>query len=176
MEKPVATHVPYRSIQFMAQSGKLAAEHGLRKGMAKAAAKANPALLVVDTVLSIADCIHSFIQLAEAREIRDSLARENRLLVEKLKTQRQELVEQVEVARKKLDIHRERREALAGLVKTCQELFSETMKLFTEARSADLPQLEKLEMLEDRLHEDWCQLKRALNVYQGKPTQEEPDV
>jgi hypothetical protein len=159
----------------MTQSAKLASEHGLRKGMAKAATKVNPALMVADAVLSVADCIHSFIQLAEAREIRDCLARENPLLIKKLAAQRQELVEQVEVARKQLDIERQRREALAGLVKTCQELFSKTMKLFTEARSADLPQLDELDKLEDRLFEDWHALKGALAFYQGQIAEEEAD-
>lgn len=165
-EDPGSTRIPYRSVRFMAQSGKMAAKMGVRKGVREAAKKANPALMVIDAAISVVDCVKSFIELSKAREIRDNLRRENKLLIDKLEAQREELESNIEVAREKVEAYADRQEVIAELVRECQQIFSQSMEAFTQIRGESLPDLHQLEKQEKQLLNDWKALKDALKLYQ----------
>jgi len=164
--EPKKTRIPYRSISFMAQSGKHAMKLGVRKGVSKAATKVSPPLIVIDAVISVVDCISSFIELAKARTVRDGLRREVGMLTEKLAVQRDKLRDDLDVAKRQLDKRAEQKEIIAELVKECQLLFSESMKAFHILRTADLPNLGELNELEDEVIERWRALKHTLELYQ----------
>lgn len=163
-----STHTPYRAIRFMANTGKYAAKMGVKKGVSKAASKANPALLIVEAAISVADCVKSFIDLAKAREIRDNLSRENDLLIEELATKREALEENIVTAREKVEEHKKRKEVLADLVRECQEIFSESMTAFSRIRAQNLPELDQLARRERDLIDSWEKMKRALELYQSQ--------
>lgn len=67
--------VPRQALSLMTNTAVMASKYGLRKGMAKAAAKANPALLLLEAAVSVADAVNSYVKLKEARAHRDGLER-----------------------------------------------------------------------------------------------------
>lgn len=160
------TRIPYRAISFMAESGKQAAKLGVRKGLSKTAAKVSGPLIVLEAIGSVIDCISSFIELSRAREVRKGLQKENPLLIKKLATERDQLRDNLDVAKKKLTTSSKKRETIAKLVKECQSLFSMSMEAFHAVRTADLPDLDRLAEIEDQVIDRWNAFKHTLELYQ----------
>lgn len=55
----MSTGLPRHALSFMAATARLAAKHGLKAGIARAAAQANPATMVLEAVTSFAGAVDS---------------------------------------------------------------------------------------------------------------------
>lgn len=157
--------VPRHALTFMASSAKLAARHGLKKGMAKAAAKANPALMVLEAAVSVAEAVNSYLKLRQAREHRDGLRRILPHEEERLRLEREKLDAELKLAKTEIDqrkdIQRRLGELTLACASACQVMWTELHAI----RSADLPDLEAFEKKLDDLEASWDQLRRALANY-----------
>jgi hypothetical protein len=150
----------------MARTAVAVGRHGVTKGVAKAAAKVSPPMLVIEAAVAVVGAVGSFIDLASARAERDALRTLNAKLVEQLQLQRTELAGAIENAREALDQDRELREALEKVVALCRDAFSAAMRLCTAELARDLPDFSTVERNQERLVEAWGQLQRALRAYQ----------
>jgi len=160
--------VPTRSLVFMAHTARYGAQLGLKKGVAKAAAKAVPPLLVAEAAFSVFEAIHSYIKLREARVIRDGLAEELVHLEEELRLKRAILEEDIETARQAVAHRQEVSEAMAGLVRVTQQAFSMAMDGLAELRNADLPDLAELDARREEIEDAWAGFRQALQLYQSQ--------
>ena len=157
--------IPKHALTFMASSAKLAMRYGLKGGIAKAAAKANPALMVFEAAVSVAEAVNSYLELRKAREHRDGLRRFLPHEEDRLRLEREKLSEQLELAKTEIDqteqIQRRLGELTFSCASACKTIWSELQAI----RSADLPDIEAFEREMDKLEDTWAQLQRALNNY-----------
>jgi hypothetical protein len=157
--------VPRHALTFLASSAKLAARHGLKKGVGKAAAKANPALMVLEAAVSVADAVNSYMKLRQVREHRDGLRRILPLEEERLQTERKQLAQELELAKSEIDqrgdIQRRLGELTLACASACQTIWDDLHAI----RSADLPDLGAFDRKIDELEASWNQLQRALTNY-----------
>jgi hypothetical protein len=149
----------------MANSAKLAAKHGLKKGLSKAAAKANPALMVIEAAHSVAEAVNSYLQLRNAREHRDGLQRVIPHEAERLRLERQQLAEQLDLATKEIAQKKDIQQRLGGLVLVCGIAFRTTWTELHAIRTSDLPDLEVFDSQLLSLEGAWSDLKHALQNY-----------
>ena len=138
----MANHVPRHALTLMASSAKLAAKHGLKKGLSKAAAKANPALMVIEAAVSVAEAVNSYLQLRKAREHRDGLQRLIPHEEERLRLERQQLAEQLDLAKEEIAQKKDIQRRLGELVLACGRACRTTWTELHAIRNSDLPDLE----------------------------------
>lgn len=157
--------IPRHALTFMASSAKLAARHGLKKGMAKAASTANPALMVLEAAVSVAEAADSYLKLRQAREHHGGLRRVLPHEEERLRLEREKLDTELNLAKTAIDQRKDIQRRLGELTfvcaSACQVAFTELYAI----RSADLPDLEAFEKKLDDLETSWNQLRRALANY-----------
>lgn len=166
----MVTRVPRHALMFMASSAELAAHYGLKSGVAKASAKANPALMVLEAVGSVAEAFNSYLKLRQADEHRDGLSRYLPLEEERLRNYRKQLNEELDQAKKEIDQQKDIQRRLGELTLTCAYAYNVMLQELHAIRSADLPDIEAFEMKIDELEASWNQLMRALANYYDTAT------
>lgn len=159
------THVPKHALTFMASSARLAAKHGLKKGLTKAAAKANPALLAIDAVISVAGAVDSYLKLRVSREHRDGLRKFIPLEEERLKLERQQLGEQLNLAKEEIKQKKDIQKRIGELVLICSQVYRATWNELHAIRSSELPDLEAFASQLQSLEDAWNDLRYALENY-----------
>ena len=161
----MAVQPPKYALTFMASTTKLAVQHGLKRGISKAAARANPALLVLEAVGSVAEAVNSYLKLRQAREYRDGLRQILPYEEELLQLEREKLREELEMARTAIDQRREIQGRLGTLTLVCASVYSKTWKELHAIRTAELPDIEAFEHKIEDLEDAWHQLRHALANY-----------
>ncbi|MCB9610828.1 MAG: hypothetical protein H6722_00010 [Sandaracinus sp.] len=161
----MSVRVPRHALTFMRTAAKLATKHGLKKGLAEAAAKANPALMVLEAAVSVADAVNSYLKLREAREHRDGLRRLLPHEADRLQLERDKLENELELAKAQIDQRARVQGRLGALVLACSSAYSAAWKELQAIRSSDLPDIEAFDRKLEGLDESWEQLRRALANY-----------
>jgi hypothetical protein len=161
----MAVRPPRHALTFMASSAKLAMRHGLKKGMTKAVAKANPALLVIEAAVSVAEAVHSYLKLRKAREHRDGLIRILPHEEERLRLERQKLADELEMAKKEIEQHGQIQQRLGELTLACASTCRTTWAEIHAIRTFELPDIDAFERKIEKLEDAWEQLKHALANY-----------
>ncbi len=161
----MANHVPRHALTLMASSAKLAAKHGLKKGLSKAAAKANPALMVIEAAVSVAEAVNSYLELRKAREHRDGLQRLIPHEEERLHLERQQLAEQLDLAKEEIAQKKDIQRRLGELVLECGRVCRTTWTELYAIRKSDLPDLEAFDKHLRTLEDAWSDLQHALQNY-----------
>jgi hypothetical protein len=157
--------VPRHALTFLASSAKLAARHGLKKGMVKAASKANPALMVLEAAVSVAEAVNSYLKLRQAREYRDGLRRILPHEEERLRLERKKLAEELDLAKSAIDQRRDIQRRLGELTLACATACQTIWAELHAIRSADLPDLDAFDQKLGELEASWNQLRHALANY-----------
>ena len=161
----MANYPPRHALTLMANSAKLAAKHGLKKGLSKAAAKANPTLMIIEAAEAVIKAANSYLQLRKAKEHRDGLRRLIPHEEERLRIERQQLAEQLDLAKteitQKKDIQRRLGELVLACGKTCRTIWTELHAI----RNSDLPDLEEFDAHLCTLENAWSDLQHALQNY-----------
>jgi len=157
--------IPKRALSLMANTAKAMTKHGFKKGISKAATKANPALLVIEAGISILGAVSSFFDYNAAVKERNGIATVNATLEERLRLEREVFEKEIENIKGKLKNKKEIHGIIVRVVKTCQEGFSQAMIIYQEMVNADLPDLEKIEDYNEKLEEAWQRLCFALEQY-----------
>ena len=157
--------VPRHALTFLAQSGKYALKCGIKKGLGKAAAKANPATMVFEAAISVIEAVDSFYTLKEAQAKLDGYKRFVPLEEERLRKERLLLKSRLEVMEKEIQQTREVQARLGDLAQQCASMCFAAFDDLQRIRASDLPDLkafdDKLEVLEDA----WQGFRRALANY-----------
>ena len=161
----MATHVPRHALIFMASSAQLAVKHGLRKGLTRVAAKANPALLVIEATVSTAEAVDSYLRLRTAREHRDSLRKIIPHEERRLHLERQKLRAQLDLANEEIAQRKEIQRTLGELVLVCSQVLRTTWDELHAIRSSDLPDLESFDSQLQLLESARTDLYHALENY-----------
>jgi hypothetical protein len=161
----MANHVPRHALTLMANSANLAAKHGLKKGLSKAASKTNPALLVIEAAVSVAEAVNSYLQLRKAREHRDGLQRLIPHEEERLRLERQHLEEQLDLAKKEIAQNKDIQRRLGELVLACGRACRTTWTELHAIRASDLPDLENFDTQLRTLEGAWSDLQHALQNF-----------
>ena len=166
----MAAHVPRHALTLMASSAKLATKHGLKKGLSTIPAKANPALLVIEAAVSILEAVDSCLKLKTAKERRRGL--ENTLPLEegRLRTQRQQLAEQLHLAKEEVAQKMDIQKRLGQLVYVCGQALNEAFSELHTNRSSDLPDPEAFGSQLLSLESAWANLLRASQNFQETST------
>ena len=157
--------VPRQALTLMGSSAKLAVKHGLKKGMTRAAAKANPALLVIEAAVSVGEAVDSFLKLKQAKEHRDGLRKVIPHEEERLRLEREQLAVQLEVATEEVNQKKDMQSRLGELVLVCAKTCSLEWTELHAIRSSDLPDLEAFDKHLEMLDTAWSDLRHALNNY-----------
>lgn len=166
----MANHIPRHALSFMANSAKLAARYGLREGVARAAAKANPVLLVLEAAVSVAYAVDSYLTLRTAREHRDGLRRLIPQEAERLRLEREHLEEALDLARAEIDQRDKIQQRLGALALSCCEVCRLSWAELHTIRTSDLPDLNAFDTAFDALEVAWAQLQRALANFNAVST------
>lgn len=161
----MAARVPRQALSLLANTAVMASKFGLKKGMAKAAAKANPALLLLEAVVSVADAVGSYIKLEEARTHRDELLRLIPHEKKRLELEREELSEQITLAKKELAHKSLIQKRLGMLVLACSAAYRTAWDELHVIRSSDLPDVEAFDAKQIELEDAWSGLQHALQNY-----------
>ena len=167
-------HVPRQAISFLGTAARLAAKHGLKKGFAKAAAGANPALLALEAADSVLAAIDSLIKLRQAHADRDGLRDLMHREAETLRLERAKLAEEIELGQANLAHHRRIQKRLGSLMLACSDALSRIWNELQAIRSADLPDIVTFENQLDQLFIAWQQLQRAQSLYYESGAGREP--
>lgn len=149
----------------MASSAKLAMRYGLKRGIRKAAAEANPALMVLEAAVSVAEAVNSYLKLREAREHRDGLLRILPHEEERLRLEREKLEAKLELAKVEIRQHQDIQKRLGELTLVCASACQIMWAELHVIRSADLPDVEAFDRKLDDLEDGWNQFQRALANY-----------
>ena len=149
----------------MASSAKLATKHGLKKGLTKAAVKANPALLVIEAAVSVTEAVNSYLKLRAAWEHREGLRGLIPHKEERLRLERQQLSEQLDLAKEEIEQKKEIQRRLGGLVLACGRACGTTWNELHAIRSSDLPDLDAFDKQLRMLESAWSDLRHALENY-----------
>ena len=161
----MATRVPRHALIFMESSARLAAKHGLKKGLMRASAKANPALLAIEAVVSVADAVSSYLNLRAAREHRDGLRKIIPHEEERLRLERQQLGEQLDLAKEAIEQRKDIQERLGKLTLACAQTLNTIWIELHAIRSSDLPNLEAFDSQLQSLESAWDDLSHVLENY-----------
>lgn len=158
---------PRQALRFVGQAAVLASKHGLKRGLGKAAAKANPTTMAFEAAYSVLDAVGSYLKLREARVVRDGLRKEMESLDERLRLEREALSESLRMAEERSTQAQEEREILAQIAVDCNTVVSDTLHALNEASSEDLPDLDAIDEIALQLTRSYRQLQAALALYQS---------
>jgi hypothetical protein len=161
----MATHIPKQALSLLANTAVLASKHGLKQGMAKAAVKANPALLVLEAAVSVAGAVNSYLVLKEARVHRDGLSELLPHEEKKLEAERELLAKNIELAKRDIAQKEKVQERLGNLVLACSSVYRTVWNELHAIRSSDLPDIEDFDAQLIELENVWSELKHALYNY-----------
>ena len=156
---------PQYALTFMASTTKLAVKHGLKRGIAKAAAKANPPLLVLEAVGSVAEAVNSYLKLRQAREHRDGLRQILPHEEERLRLEREKLCKELEIAKTAIEQRQKIQERLGALTLICASVYRRTWDELHALRTAELPDIEAFDSTLEKLEDEWHQFQHALANY-----------
>ena len=154
----------------MASTAKMAIRHGLKRGVTKAAAKANPILMVLEAASSVLEAVDSCLQFCKAREHRDGLRGIIPEEQEKLRLEREKLSEELDLAKTELNASDEIRKRLGRLTLSCASAYGAVWDELHAIRTAELPDIDGFERRLDNLDESWRQFKAALEYYNDSST------
>lgn len=157
--------IPRHAISFLSAAARLAAKHGLKKGLAKAAAGANPLLLALEAAVSVLEALDSFIKLEQARAERDGLRELTGREAQALQLEREKLAEEIRLAEAEMANHKDIQKRLGSLMLACSCALSHVWNELQTIRSADLPDIVAFEHRLDQLFITWQQLQRAQSYY-----------
>lgn len=161
----MAVQPPKYALTFMASTTKLAVQHGLKRGIYKATARTNPALLVLEAVGSVTKAVNSYLELRQAREYREGLRQILPYEEERLQLEREELCKELEMAKTAIDQRREIQERLGTLTRVCASACSTIWEELHAIRTAELPDIEAFEHRLEDLEGAWHELRHALANY-----------
>lgn len=153
---------PKHAIRFASQLAIQIAKHGVRKGAANAAAKANPVLMVLEAAASVADAVDSFLQYKASVVHRDNLKKLIPLEKERLNAERESLRLEIERIREELEVHKQMHVRLNRLVRACASNLRLAWDELENLRQADLPELDVIDQQSEQLEEAWRSFQRAL--------------
>lgn len=156
---------PQHALTFMVSTTTLAMKHGLKRGIAKAAAKASPPLLVIEAATSVAGAVNSYLKLRQAREHRDGLRRILPYEEERLRLEREKLCKELEEAKTAIDQRREIQKRLGALTLACASAYRMTWDELQKIRTAELPDIEAFDSTLEKLEDEWRQFQHALANY-----------
>lgn len=157
--------IPRHALTFMYDSAKLARQYGLKKGVAKASSKVNPALLVIEAAVSVFEAVNSFINLRNAKEQRDGLKKLIPHEKKRLQIERELLAEQLNLAKEELEQKRDLQKRLGELVFSCGQACRTALTELHAMRSSDLPDIDDFDSQLEKLESVWMDLQGALQIY-----------
>lgn len=167
---------PRHSIRFVGQAARLAAKHGLRKGVGKAVAGANPALLALEAADAVLGALGSYADLKRSEATRDglrgeaaairqqtaALRKELDTIHDRLQAERDTLKETLRQAEERADHDDEVRRAVGRVIAACQTAVAEALHAINDAYDEDLPDLDAIDRLQRELQSAQRQLQSAL--------------
>lgn len=161
----MTARIPHQALSFGVQAAKLAARHGLKSGVAKAASRANPVLMALGAAEAVLDAANSWLKLKAARVERDGL----KALIPKedatLKAERQILKEEITLAREDLRQEHEVRERIGKITLLCAQICSELTREMLEVRNSELPDIARFDQLSNQKDLAWAKMQDALDYY-----------
>lgn len=163
----MARHIPRHALTFMAHTARHASKHGLKNAAGKAAAKANPALLIIEAAVSVADAVNSFYKLKNAKARRDGLKDYIPLESLRLKVERHKLVQQIRLAQEEIQQKVDIQQRVGELALVCGRVVKAAWDELHGIRSADIPDLQEFDVRLEQLEDAWSDFQRALyNFYE----------
>ncbi len=168
----MTTCIPRHALIFMASSAKLAAKHGLKKGLPRAA-KANPTLLTIEAAVSVADAVKSYLKLRATREHRYGLRKFIPHEEERLRLELQQLGEQLDLAKEPIKQEQDIQRRIGELALACSRVCRMAWDELEAIRSSELPDLEAFDSQLQSLENAWTDLRHALKNYNETSVQTE---
>lgn len=161
----MTVHISRHALTFMGNSAQLALKHGLKGGVKQAASKTNPALLVIDAAVSVAEAVDSYLKLSRAKEHRDGLRKVIPLEEQRLEIERKQLSEQLKLTKEEINQKKDIQRRLGELVLLCANTCRLAWAELHAIRSSDLPDLDDFDRQLTMLDDAWSDLRHALENY-----------
>ncbi len=162
----MARAVPKQTFKLLASISEQVASFGVRKGIASATAKANPALLVLEAAEAVLNAVESFYRYRTATVHRDGLSQLLPQEEQRLNAEREKLRLQVASAKAEMEQLQKIQHLLGQLVAACAEAVRGAWKGIDLMRQEDLPDFDGIDERAEHLDEAWGQLQSALTQYQ----------
>ncbi|MEB2621383.1 hypothetical protein [Pseudomonas sp. YuFO8] len=161
----MATQVPRQAIYFTKTFLAASARHGFSGGLKKAAAGANPVLMGIEAASAVLRAVDSYLQLCQARAHRDGLSALIPEEQRRLKLERKQLEEDINLARREMAQIALVRQAMGRMTLGCVALTRHCMDELTIIRNSDLPDIQAFEDTLERLMEADRALRRSLEYF-----------
>lgn len=163
----MAGRVPTKALTFTAEAAKLAARHGIKRGIDKAVAKANPALLAIEAAVSVANAVSAYLDFRASREHRDALLRILPHEATRLALEREQIQTAIGLARAELDQQAQVQERIGALALSCATACGTIWAELLAIRSAALPDIAEFERRCEALEDAWSKMQRAVALLDG---------
>ena len=157
--------IPHQALSFGLKAGKLALSHGLKAGIAKAAAKLNPVTIVLEAAFSVLDAVDSWMKLKASCAHRDGLRALLPKHEEAMRLEREKLATELTLAQKELQQEMAIRDRIGRINLICARLCGESIKEMLAIRRQQLPDVDRFERSQDELSIAWSKMREALNYY-----------
>ncbi|KPN91534.1 hypothetical protein [Pseudomonas nunensis] len=152
-----------QTLIFMTHTARYAGQYGFKSAVAKAGARVNPALMVLEAAGAVLEAVNSYINLKNAEAHRDGLKKTLSSESNRLAIQRQELALILESAKRDIerqaDINRRISELVIACAISCKGAFEELLHI----RQSDLPDLDAFDRVYEQLEEAHDHLRQALS-------------
>lgn len=158
-------HVSRRSLVFAANTAKHATKLGLKGGAKKAASKANPALMVIEAGISVANAVQSFYALKEAKTVRKGLKEHIPKVKKRLEVERKALVEQAQMLKDDLKLKKDKQAEITKFISLTAKFYTDAVGEVEKIRASDIIDEQELDRKENELDKQWRSFQRAFRTY-----------
>lgn len=161
----MSIRIPHQALSFGTHTAKLASRYGLKAGLTKAAAHANPAMLVLEAAVSVMDAANAWLELKAARVHRDGLRTTIPKEKAALEIDRLKLKEEIVLAREDLSQELALRERIGKINLLCARVCQEILGDMLAIRNEEIPSIDHFERLNNELEVAWTKMREALDYY-----------
>lgn len=147
--------VSRHALTFTVGTLRHATKLGIPGGMAKAATKVNPALLVVEAAISVLDAAQSFFALETAKTIRDGLRAALPLERERLEAERKKLENEVAARGLELEVVERQNELVMKVLGVTLDVFGQIAALYHELSKDPKADYASMKRCYDDLETSW---------------------
>ena len=159
--------IPKQSLRFIGQATVLASKHGLRKGLTKAAAKANPVLIVLDAAISVAKLYYFIYQDAKMLKQKETLRKELKQLLKQLQAERDKLQTDIDAQLDNIKLRQEQKEIIRSSIDIIRQEIPKAMQHLGQLKQEHPEDLTSIETHEKELYRNIQRFSEAFAIYQS---------
>lgn len=161
----MSPQIPRHAFYFTKTFISAASRHGIKEGLKKASAGANPVLMSIEAASAVLGAIDSYLKLRQARAHRDGLKALIPQEEKRLELERAALAQDIDLARKEMEQAAKVRQVVGRMTLQCVQLTRHCLDELSLIRSSDLPDARSFDSAFERLMEADQGLRRSVEYF-----------